>query len=265
MSRNVIFAALFMGAFQVGVGQDAPGKIDLKDPGLVFVDSGVIPIPLEIFASLDKLGAQDWAKQVENREIKLNTNRSRTAMLFGLVVSEGFIAVQAQDKETVRRIGREVLRLAGSLGVASSVEEHANSIVNSAGTGEWLMVRSELDKTRQTVLNKMAELRDDELVDLVSLGGWLGGTQALASVLQGNYSIEGSDLLNQPDLVKQLKDDFDELPDRAKRGKLFGQISKTLGHLESLMRTDESGAISKGKVMEISLSTKNLVAAIYES
>lgn len=265
MSRNVFFAALGVCTIQIALSQESPAKLNLKDPDLVFVDSSVIPIPLEIFASLDKLGSQDWAKQVENREIKLDTNRSRTAMLFGLVVSEGFIAVQAEDKETVRRIGREVLRLASSLGVASSVEEHANSIVNSAGKGDWGVVRSELDKTRQTVLNKMAELRDDELVDLVSLGGWLGGTQALASVLQGNYSTEGSDLLNQPELVKQLKDDFDGLPERAKRGRLFGQISRTLGHLESLMRTDATGAISEGKVIEIALSTRNLVAAIYES
>ena len=186
-------------------------------------------------------------------------------MLFGLTVSEGFIAVQAEDKEAVRRIGREVLRLASSLGVAGSVEAHANAIVNAAGKSSWVVVRSELDKTRQTVLNKMAELRDDELVDLVSLGGWLGGTRALAAVLKENYSVEGSDLLNQPELVKQLKDDFNRISKRARRGNVFAKVSKTLEHLESLMRTDASGAISEGKVIEIALSTKNLVEAIYES
>ena len=59
--------------------------------------------------------------------------------------------------------------------------------------------------------DKMKELRDDELVDLVSLGGWLGGTEALASVLKENYTTEGSDLLNQIDLVKQLNSDFNSL------------------------------------------------------
>lgn len=258
------FLALVLATATLTHAQEAPERIDLNDPNLKVVDASVIPIPLEIFASLDKLGVQDWSKQVAAREIKLDANRSRTAMLFGLVVSDGFIVVQAQDKEAVRRIGREVLRLATSLGVASSVEQHANAIVNAAGTGDWSICRKELDRTRQTVLNKMSELRDDELVGLVSLGGWLGGTQVLAAVLKQNYSIEGSDLLNQPELVKQLKSDFNLLPERAKRGKVFGQIAKTLDHLESLMRTDASGAISKGKVIEISLSTANLVDAIYD-
>ncbi|MDF1823849.1 MAG: hypothetical protein P1U68_04355 [Verrucomicrobiales bacterium] len=265
MNRISLFCAISLIGVTGAFSQDAPAKINLDDPNLVFVSDSVIPIPLEIFASLDKLGAQDWGRQVESRDLRVDTNRSRTAMLFGLVVSEGFIGVQAQDKESVRRLGRDVLALAKSLGVAEEVEVHANAIVNGAGRGEWEMVRSELDKTRQTVINKMKELRDDELVALVSLGGWLGGTEALASVLRDNYSEEGSDLLNQPDLIKQLKTDFNELPQRARRGNLFTQVSMTLEHLESLMRSDESGAISEGKVIEISLATRNLVEAIYES
>lgn len=244
--------------------QEAPQKIDLSDPNLLVVDSSVIPIPVEIFSSLDKLGPQDWSKQIGNRTVTLDANRSRTAMLFGLIISDGFIAVQAQDKEAVRRIGREVLNLAQPLNVEGSVQAHANAIIDAAGRGEWSVVRKELDKTRQTVLNTMTQNRDEQLVALVSLGGWLGGTEALSAVLKQNYSTEGSDLLNQPDLVRQLQNDFNTIPARAKRGKVFDQISKTLAHLESLMRADATGAISKGKVIEISLSTKNLVEAIYE-
>ncbi len=264
MIKQCLIGVLIAGGLQTGYSQ-SPDRINLSDPNLVIVDDSVIPIPLEIFASLDKLGAQNWSAQVEKRDIVLDTNRSRTAMLFGLIVSDGFIAVQAKDKEGVKRMGREVLRLASVLGVASSVEEHANSIITHAGHGDWAVVRKELDRTRQTVINQMKELRDEELVDLVSLGGWLGGTEALAAVLKENYTSEGSDLLNQIDLVKQLKSDFNSLPKRARRGKLFSQVEQTLSHLESLMISDASGAISEGKVIEISLSTKNLVNAIYES
>ncbi|MDF1852400.1 MAG: hypothetical protein P1U85_16290 [Verrucomicrobiales bacterium] len=266
--QSTLFLTTAAALFTIPSGawsQDAPESIDLNDPDLVFVDDSVIPIPLEIFASLDKLGNQEWDTQIVGRNIQVDANRSRTALLFGLVVSDGFIAVQAKDKEAVKRIGREVLKLAGSLGVSSSVEAHANAIVNGAGRSDWDLVRQELDRTRQTVVNKMTELRDEELVALVSIGGWLGGTEALASVLRENYSAEGSDLLNQPDLVKQLKEDFNSLPKRARRGKIFSQVSLTLEHLESLMRSDERGAISEGNVIEISVATKNLVKAIYES
>tara|TARA_R110000850_G_scaffold19988_9_gene59829 strand:+ start:3916 stop:4710 length:795 start_codon:yes stop_codon:yes gene_type:complete len=263
MKQISIAFLLYLGGIGQVSAQSAPDQLDLNDPDLVFVDDSVIPIPLEIFASLDKLGAQDWGTQVIDRTVNLDANRSRTAMLFGLVVSEGFIAVQAQDNEAVKRIGLEVLNLAKPLGVKASVEGHANAIISAASRGDWETVRSELDKTRQTVLNELKENRDNELVALVTIGGWLGGTEALAAVLKRNYSPAGSDLLNQPDLVRQLKDDFNELPDRTRKGALFAQVGNTLDHLESLMKADGSGAISEGKVIEISLATSNLVKAIF--
>jgi hypothetical protein len=238
----------------------------LGDPALEVVSEKVIPIPMEIFLALDKLGAQDWPSRVNEREITLDPNRSRTAMLFGLVVSEGFIAVQAQDKEAVHRVGREVLRLASALGVVTEVEEHANAIVGGAGRGEWATVRQELDRTRETVVLQMKKNRDDDqLVNLVSLGGWLGGTEVLAKVLKENYSREGSDLLNQTDLINHLRNDFDRLPGSAKRGPLFTEISQTLAELSTLMHADETGVISMQNVERISLAAQNLVAAIYES
>jgi len=264
MNRISTLLLVSLGLWGPGWSQDVPQRLVLDDPEVVVVPGSVIPIPLEIFASLDKLGLQDWNRQVAQRPILLDTNRSRTAMLFGLVVSEGFIAVQAQDREAVRRIGREVLRLAGSLGVSREVEGHANAIVDGAAAGHWANVRQELDKTRQTVVNRMREIRDEELVALVSLGGWLGGTEVLAAVLKENYSTEGSDLLNQLELVRQLKSDFNGLPKRVRQGSAFQQVSKTLEQLESLMHADDSGAISEGRVIEISLATKNLVNAIYD-
>ena len=265
MERQAFVILVALGGLNLSIAQDTPAKLDLSDPNLVFVDDAVIPIPLEIFASLDKLGLQDWGVQVAERSIKIDGNRSRMAMLFGLVVSEGFIAVQAQDKEGVRRIGRDVLRLAETLNVSPAVESHANAIIDGAGRGDWETVREELDKTRQTVLEVMKTNRDDELVALASIGGWLGGTDALASVLKQNYDPEGSDLLNQPDLVAQLRNDFNDLPVRARKGDLFSQVSNTLIVIESLMKTDKTGVISKGNVVEISIATSNLVSAIYES
>jgi len=264
MKWLVILGGVAMGSGSVGLAQDdPPAKLDLQSSAHLIVSETVIPIPLEIFRSLDKLGQQDWGRRVEKREIELDTNRSRSALLFGLVVSDGFIAVQAKDGEAVKRIGREVMRLARVLGVAGTVEGHANAIIMQAEKGEWNEVRLELDRTRQTVLDSMLSMRDDDLASLVSLGGWLGGTRALAAVLDENYSPEGSDLLNQPDLVRQLREEFTTLPEDLKEGAVFARVGQTLDDLESLMKSGNTGAISESNVREIASATDELVVAIY--
>ena len=175
-----------------------PARIDISSIPAQMVEEVIIPIPQEIFSSLDKLGDQNWRRHLLKRDVKINANRSRTALvLFGLVISEGFIAVQAEDREEVKRIGRDVLNLSGALGVKDAVQGHANAIVEGAESGDWKAVRRELDRTRQTVIDTMNELRDHEFAELVSIGGWLGGTRALSALVTEQFA-DASELLNQP-------------------------------------------------------------------
>ena len=245
--------------------EDPPRKLDLGSLPVEVVDDVIIPIPQEIFASLDKLGPQNWKNHLLKRDVKINASRSRTALLFGLVISEGFIAVQAEDSEEVKRIGREVLDLSGALGVKSEVEGHALAIMDGANTGNWAGVRRELDRTRQTVITTMENQRDDDFADLVSIGGWLGGTRALAALVGERYSEEASELLNQPDLLVQISRRYHQMPARTRKGKLFDQVSETLNGLGPLMKTNGDEVVEKGSVQKIHQLTTGLTDSIYGS
>ena len=97
--------------------KEGSGELDLtKFPGQV-VDDVIVPVPSEIFGVLDKLGDPDWKKEVITENRAKFSDRSDVALLLGLVVADGFIAVQAEDAKTVENVGREVLELAQALGV----------------------------------------------------------------------------------------------------------------------------------------------------
>lgn len=243
--------------------EEAPATLDLNALKVQVVDEVIIPIPQEIFSSLDKLGNQNWGRHLAKREIKLDGNRSRTALLFGLVISDGFIAVQAEDREEVKRVGREVLQLAGALAVRAEVEGHAQAIIDGADKDDWSAVRRELDRARQTVISTMKDLNDDALADLVSIGGWLGGTRALSALVADNYSVDASELLHQPDLLIQIGRRYESLPARAKPGDLFARVSRTLTDLQPLMRVNGEGAVPQPVVKEISKLSTDLTDAVY--
>lgn len=244
--------------------QDSPpATIDLNALKVDVVDDVIIPIPQEIFSSLDKLGDQNWGRHLWKKNVKLDGNRSRTALIFGLVISDGFIAVQAEDRDEVKRIGREVLDLSGALGVQPEVAGHAQAIIDGADKEDWTGVRRELDRARQTVISTMKELRDDALSDLVSIGGWLGGTRALAALVADNYSADASELLHQPDLLTQISRRYEKLPAKAKQGDIFAKVSTTLTELQPLMQVNGDGAVARPTVVEISKLSSDLTDAVY--
>ncbi|MDF1751166.1 MAG: hypothetical protein P1U89_00165 [Verrucomicrobiales bacterium] len=243
---------------------EPPATIDVKGKDAALISSSVIPIPLEVFTALDKLGAQDWDSQLEKRDFNPSPDRSRSALLFGLAISQGFLAVQAKNDAEVKRVGMAVQRLAHPLGVESPVEKRIKVIMESLSDKNWNEVKQEFDKTRQTVLKEMKVMRDEDLTSLVALGGWLGGTGALSSILKENYSPEGSDLLNQAGLLMQLKADFQKLPEGIKSDEIFAKIDATLNTLEKLMENSGTGIFTLAEVSKIHDETHHLLDAIYQ-
>lgn len=266
--QRVLFSvapAVALFAVAASAQDSPPATIDINSIKVDVVEEVIIPIPQEIFASLDKLGDQNWGRHLGDREVKLDGNRSRTALIFGLVISDGFIAVQAEDRDEVKRIGREVLELAGALGVRGEVQGHAQAIIDGAENSNWPSVRRELDRARQTVISTMKELQDDALSDLVSIGGWLGGTRALASLVADNYSPDASELLHQPDLLIRIANRYEQLPARDKRGEVFAKVSETLKALQPLMQVNGEGAVAQPTVKKISQLSTDLTDAVYKN
>ena len=213
---------------------DPPAHIEIaKLPNQsTLVDDVVVPLPSEIFGVLDKLGSPNWHDVLRNAKVAPSGPRPQIALLLGAVIAEGFIAVEAQDSEQVKKIGRDVLTLAGAIGVKKSVIARSNAIIEAADKQDWNAARKELDLALKDVKQAMTELHDDQLAQLVSLGGWLRGTEALCEVVQKNYSRDAADLLHQPVLLDHFESRLKEMPPRLKKASVL-QIESKLGDIRS--------------------------------
>ena len=151
----------------------------------------VVPLPNEIFGALNKLGTVNWKEHVRSDKGSNFTERPRIALLLGTVIADGFIAVQAEDAPTVKDIGQRVLALAKGIGVGNSITPHAKAIIEAADKRKWENVRQELDRTQNSVQQAMNEVHDQKLSQLVSLGGWLRGTEVLTAVVSKQFLRRG--------------------------------------------------------------------------
>lgn len=204
-------ALLAVGALSASA-LEPPKRIDVKQLSKK-VEDVVVPLPNEVFAALNKLGGVNWREYVRNEKGNNFKERPRIALLLGAVIADGFIAVQAEDAPTVKEIGQRVLALAKGIGVGNSITPHAKAITEAADHRNWNGVRQELDRTQNSVQQAMNEMHDQKLSQLVSLGGWLRGTEVLTAVVNKRYSDEGAELLHQPDLLNYFHTRIEAMPE----------------------------------------------------
>jgi hypothetical protein len=223
------------------------------------VDDVVVPLPNEVFGALNKLGGVNWREYVRNDKGSNFTERPRIALLLGAVIADGFIAVQAQDAPTVKEIGERVQALAKGIGVGSSITSHAKAIMDAADKRNWASVRQELDRTQNSVQQAMNEVHDEKLSQLVSLGGWLRGTEVLTAVVNKRYSEDGAELLHQPDLLSYFETKLQSMPEF--NLKLLLDIHSALIEVRPLIDVGEAH-ISPASVKKINEITTRLGDAI---
>jgi hypothetical protein len=212
-ARYLKLSAIAVLGLTVGAhGAQAPQHIDVKKLSQK-VEDVVVPLPGEIFSALNKLGTVNWREHVRSDKGHNFTERPRIALLLGTVIADGFIAVQAEDAPAVKEIGQRVQALARGIGVERSITEHAKAIIEAADKRKWENVRQELDRTQNSVQQAMNEVHDEKLSQLVSLGGWLRGTEVLTAVVVKHFSVEGAELLHQPDLLIYFQTRLQGMPE----------------------------------------------------
>jgi hypothetical protein len=246
------------------MAEPPPAKISLPAQSKV-IDDVVVPVPSEIFGVLDKLGPRpNWTKV--QRPIKGVVqpigDQPQIALLLGSVIAEGFIAVEAEDTSEVKQVGKSVLNLAKALAVEKSVLKRSNSIIDYADKEDWKAVRRELDGALEDVKGAMMELNSGALAQLISLGGWLRGTEALTAVVTESYTKDGAELLHQPLLLDHFEKRLSGLKPKFKTP-LITKVQKGVLEIRPLIGLVEGGDISEKSVNEIKGITAGLIKSIH--
>jgi hypothetical protein len=225
-------------------------------------DSLTIPTPGELFAALEKPGKPDWAGQYRTPIPMTYRNRAQIALNLGGLIADGFIAVEAQDSQQVKNIGTDIIKLAKALGVSENVLSRGNSINEFAENSEWDALQEELEATQNEVKASMQSHRDQDLVILVSLGGWIRGTQVVSASVIKNYDEKSARVLRQPAVVNFLHSKVNDISADLRNEPLVKSVNDQLTDIEKLVAFQPGKGPSLDEVRKLNQAVTKLMEEI---
>src|SRR5216110_757817 len=257
---NLGMVAFFTGVL-VAAGADETGHLMADQLAKAARNDLItIPTPGELFAALGKTGKTNWSGQYRGPIPVTYSNRAQIALNLGGLIADGFIAVEAKDGQQVKNIGSDIIKLAKALGVSENLLSRGNILNEFAENNEWDTLQEELEATQNEVKSSMQSHSDQDLVILVSLGGWIRGTQVVSSAIMQNYDERSAKVLRQPALVALIQSKISEISPQLRGEPLVKNVSQQLTGIEKLVSfpvgkapsVDEVRKVNEavGKVME---------------
>jgi hypothetical protein len=225
-------------------------------------DSISIPTPGELFAALSKPGKPNWIGQYRGPVPTTYRDRAQIALNLGGLIADGFIAVEAKDSQQVKNIGSDIIKLAKALGVSENLLRRGNSINEFAENDDWDTLQEELEATQNEVKSSMQSHSDQDLVILVSLGGWIRGTQVVSSSILQNYDQQTAKVLRQPALVSFMQSKINAISTDLRDDPLIKNVSEQLTEMEKLVSFPAGQAPSIDDVRKVNTAASNMMTAI---
>jgi hypothetical protein len=256
-----VLAALIASACACAAAQPAPLTPDQLAKA-VKSDTLTIPTPGELFAALTKPGKPNWAGQYRGPIPMTYSNRAQIALNLGGLVADGFIAIEAQDSQQVKNIGTDIIKLAKALGVSENVLSRGKSINEFAEQNQWDALQEELEATQNEVKASMQSNRDQDFVILVSLGGWIRGTQVVSGSIMENYNAASAKVLRQPALVGYMQAKVKEMSPELQKEPLVKSISAQLPEIEKLVTFPNEGTPTAEEVRKLNGAVTKLMDEI---
>src|SRR5436190_20418948 len=225
-------------------------------------DSISIPTPGELFAALGKSEKTNWSGQYRGPMPVTYRNRAQIALNLGGLIADGFIAVQAKDSQQVKNIGSDIIKLAKALGVSEHLLSRGKSINEFADNNEWDTLQEELEATQNEVKSSMQSHADQDLVILVTLGGWIRGTQVVTAAIMQNYDERSAKVLRQPALVRFMQSKINEVSPELRGEALVKDVSQQLGEIEKLVSFPPGKAPTVDEVRKINTAVGKMMTEI---
>lgn len=260
LTRCLVGGALLAGCVLVGAEPARLSSDQLSKA--IRSDEISIPTPGELFAALEKPGKPNWVGQYRAPVSMTYNNRAQIALNLGGLIADGFIAVEAQDSQQVKNIGTDIIKMAKALGVSQNVLSRGNSINEFAENDEWDALQEELEATQNEVKSSMQTHRDQDLVILLSVGGWIRGTQVVSGSVIQNYDERSAKVLRQPALVSYIHAKMADISSDVRGEPLVKEVTDQLAGVEKLVAFPPTKAPSVEDVRKLNDAVAKLMDEI---
>ncbi|MDF1738456.1 MAG: hypothetical protein P1U86_04795 [Verrucomicrobiales bacterium] len=219
----------------------------------------------KIFDDLNRLRPLPYEELKRQTPGKTPTDRTKVALTLGLLLADGFFAVEAEQFYDLEPVGRSLLDHAKVLGSGTRVSSHLKSMLEKGALSDWEELKNELAHTQKDVEKEMVMIRDVDAANLISLAGWLRAFEIGCAASLDPYDPEKAATLARPEIIEYFILNLETLEPRIQGNELVTEISAQLEGIQKRVTIPKQEILGEQEVRELHGIVEALVDKAYGS
>lgn len=184
-------------------------------------------------------------------DAKIPMDRARLALELGVLMANGFVAIQNNQMDLIKPLALQMSRYAKALGAGERVNRHAANILQNVEQRNIEKLKDDLSALQKDVEIELINLRDPDMAHLIGLGGWIRAIDAATASLQGNFEQAGFKQLIQPDVPEYFNEAIAGLDPTVTKRQDVAEIRRLLEQLEQIMRSIDPAKADKTQLAQV--------------
>lgn len=226
------------------------------------VNQFTTPSIRKVFDDLRKLRPLPYDELKRPLPEEPGQDRTKLALTMGVLLADGFFAVEAEQFFDLEPIGRSLLSHGKILGSGTRVSSHMKSMLEKGAVGHWEELKEELVRTQKDVEKEMVLIRDVDAANLISLGGWLRALEIACAASLNPYDPAKAALLAKPDIVEYFVLNLETLEPRVRDNKSVSLIQSRLVEIQKLFSLPDQEILAEEEVAKLHADVEGLVDLI---
>jgi hypothetical protein len=229
------------------------------------VNKFTTPSIRKVFDDLQQLRPLPYDELKRTMPEETSTDRTKLALTVGLLLADGFFAIEAEKFFDLEPIGRSLLQHGKVLGSGTRVSSYMKSVLEKGAKREWDELKNELSKAQMDVEKEMVLMRDVDAANLISLGGWLRAFEIGCAASLNPYDPEKASILARPDIVEYFELNLETLEPRIQNSEVVKEIRAGLKEIYKCVDVPDQEVLSENEVRELWAIVEGLVDSAYGS
>lgn len=229
------------------------------------VNKFTTPSIRKVFEDLQQLRPLPYDELKRTMPEETSTDRTKLALTVGLLLADGFFAVEAEQFFDLEPIGRSLLQHAKVLGSGTRVSSYMKSVLEKGALSDWDELKNELARAQLDVEKEMVLIRDVDAANLISVGGWLRAFEIGCAASLNPYDPEKASILSRPDIVEYFVLNFETMEPRIQNGEVVKKIRMGLEDIKKRVDIPDQEVLSEREVRELRAIVEGLVDLAYGS